>query len=432
MESRRGFMKHAVLLGLFIFLGVPFRWRRAMRALASGALVPTYRPKPSRSRTPQCVAVRPCEDYDTKKVYEAVRSAIDAAGFEIPAGKRVLLKPNILAQNTPDQCTTTHPAVVEAVCRLFIERGCECTIGESSAFYQGGGTEEAFVTSGIAEAAKRSGAKLLAFESARLVKIESGEALNPFYMTEAVLSHDIVVDLPKLKLHRLARYTGAIKNLYGCIPGGAKQRYHMLYQERADYQEYWGKPLVDVYEAVNPDLTVMDAVMGLDEDGPAANGTPRKTGAILASKNGAALDIAACRMIGFDPLWVPAVAEAVRRGLADPAAVGIDGELPAVPYAKLPDLVKKTGLAKSIDDYMFTQLMVEPRIGRSSCTRCGLCVSECAPGALAADRKGYPAVDYSRCIRCYHCESVCPHGAVTLHGGGVNHLIRALRSISGI
>ena len=432
MDTRRGFIRNAAGLTLFLLLGLPLRWKRGLAALVQGTPSPASHSRGSARNNSPIVAVEPCSDYDREKVYAAVRKAIEASGFMIPAGKRVLLKPNILAQNTPDQATTTHPAVVEAVCRLFMERGCECTIGESSAFYQGGGTEEGFVTSGMADVAKRCGAELLAFESARLVKTESGCVLNPFYITEAVFSHDIVVDIPKLKLHRLARYTGAIKNLYGCIPGGAKQLYHMLYQERPDYQECWGGPLVDVYEAVNPDLTVMDAVVRLDEDGPAANGTPRPTGVVLASSNGAALDIAACRMIGFDPMWVPAVAEAVRRGLSDPDKLIVRGALPFVPYAKLPDVEKKTGLSKVFDDYMFTQLMVEPRICRSACAKCGICAAECAPGAVSLDSRGYPVIDYAGCIRCYHCRSVCPHGAVSLHGGAVNHIIRALRVLVGL
>ena len=137
-------------------------------------------------------------------------------------------------------------------------------------------------------------------------------------------------------------------------------------------------------------------------------------------------------MIGFDPLWVPAVAEAARRGLADPGAVAVKGELPSVPYVKLPDLEKKTGLSKTMDDYMFTQLMVEPRVCRSSCAKCGLCAAECAPGAISFDGSRYPVIDYAACIRCYHCNSFCPHGAVTLHGGAVNHIIRALRVLVGL
>lgn len=365
-------------------------------------------------------------------MHAAVRRSLDAIGYTVPSGKKILLKPNILAQNKPEQCATTHPAFVAAVCRIFTENNCDVTVGESSAFYQGGGTEEGFITSGIADAARRHNAKLLAFEATDLRKITSGKTLNPFYLTDAVFTHDIVVNLPKLKLHRLARFTGALKNTYGCIPGGTKQLYHKLYQARDDYQAYWGKPIVDVYQAVNPDLVIMDGIYGLDKDGPAANGEPRQTGVILASANGAALDIAACRMIGFDPLWVPAVAEAVGRGMADPFGLKITGKLPSVPYTRLPDLEKKKGLAQKVDDYMFDQLLVKPVIDRSTCVKCSKCIERCAPGAISAGKNDFPFINDRICIRCYCCEKYCPYGAIHLHGSGANHLIRAVRAITGI
>ena len=432
MGSRRDFIKHLIALALLMAFGA--RLRRSGCAAAS---LPAPMPGNSarQGSTPaggSLVSVEGCERYSEDEVYAAVRRSLKAIEYPMLQGKKVLLKPNILAQNRPEQGTTTHPAVVAALCRIFAENGCTVTIGESSAFYQGGGTEAGFATSGIADVARKYGATLTAFESTDLRKITSGRALNPFYVTDAVFTHDVVVDLPKLKLHRLARYTGALKNTYGCIPGGAKQLYHKLYQARDDYQDFWGKPLADVYEAVNPDLTVLDGIVGLDEDGPAANGKPRLTGAIIASQNGAAVDIAACRMIGFDPWWVPAVAEAVHRGMADPAMVKILGQLPSVPYRKLPDLEKKTGLAKKVDDYLFDQLLVRPVIDRSACMKCDKCIQRCALHAIAAGKGGFPTIDDALCIRCYCCEKYCPSGAIALHGGGINHLIRAVRVITGI
>lgn len=391
----------------------------------------TAQRKPVRSADDR-VSIEHCDKYDEDEIYAAIRHSLTAIGYKVPSGKSVLLKPNVLAQNKPEQATTTNPAIVGAVCRIFAEKNCTLTIGESSSFYQGGGTEEGFITSGIAAVAEKYSARLLAFESTNLQKITSGQTLNPFYLTEAVFTHDIVVDLPKLKLHRLGRYTGAIKNIYGCIPGGTKQIYHKLYQARDDYQDFWGKPLVDIYQAVSPDLAILDGIIGLDKDGPAANGEPRQTGVILTSRNGAAADIAACRMIGFDPLWVPAVAEAVRRKLADPLNIKIIGKLPSIPYTKLPDLRKKTGFAKKVDDYLFDQLIVEPVINISSCNQCGECIRRCAPAAISAEKNGFPIINDRICIRCYCCEKYCPQGAITLSGGGVNHLIRAVRMITGI
>ena len=199
-----------------------------------------------------------------------------------------------------------------------------------------------------------------------------------------------------------------------------------------DYQEYWGGPLADVYEAVNPGLTLMDAVIGLDRDGPAANGKPKKTGLLLASENGAALDAVMCRIIGFDRKRVPAVREALSRGLATEEKIDVLGEEPSIPYVKLPDLIRKSGLSKKIDDYIFDQFIVEPRIEKSKCARCGNCVRECAPGAVYFNTKDYPEIDYDTCISCYCCSEYCSRGAITLHGGAANHLMRGIRWIMGL
>lgn len=380
-----------------------------------------------KKRGTMTVAVEPCLKYDPAVVYRSLVDALEKIGYSPPRGKSVLLKPNIIAQNTPEQSTTTHPAIVDAVCRYFMERACTISIGDSSAFYQGGCTAEGFETSGIAAVARKYGAKLIPFETTRLRKITSGVYLNPFYVTEAVFTHDIVVNLPKLKVHRLARYTGGIKNMYGCVVGGSKQVYHRLFQNRPDYQRFWGKPLVDVFEAVEPHLTVMDAVMGLDKDGPAATGDPRFTGLLLASESAPALDVIACRITGIDIEKVPAVKEAIDRGLISEHAITVHGSVPSIPYVILPDLKPKKGLAKRLDDYMFNQFIVVPVITKERCTRCNDCIEGCATRAIRYGRDGFPVIDYGRCIYCYCCESYCGHRAIGLKGSGVNMVMRAAR-----
>lgn len=412
------------LLSRFIIKGNPDLIAAAMKDKNTSA--PARRIKRGRKAI---VSIEKCPGYEPDDVYRALKRALDAIGFRVPEKKRVLLKPNIIAQNTPRQATTTHPSVIEAVCRVFSEKNCIITIGESSAFYQGGCTRLGFDTSGIAEAGRKYGAEILPFEATLLKKITGGKVLNPFYITQAIFDCDLVVNLPKLKLHRLARYTGAIKNTYGCVVGGTKQIYHTLFQERSDYQEYWGKALVDVYEAVNPGLTIMDAIIGLDRDGPAANGTPRFTGLLLASENGAALDVAACGVIGFDPCWVPAVREALERGLATVDTIRIAGELISVPYVKLPDVKKKTGISKKLDDHVFEQFIVTPVLDESGCDKCNACVEKCAPRAIQLKTNGYPHVDLTKCIHCYCCSEYCPKKAITLSGGLTNHLIRGLRQV---
>jgi uncharacterized protein (DUF362 family)/Pyruvate/2-oxoacid:ferredoxin oxidoreductase delta subunit len=428
--SRRSFIRKFSMyfLALPVLMSALFKKGDHMSVRAAEIItLPGKTRKPGAASSGHEVAVEPCGSYDPCLVYNAVAKALGAIRFRAPAGKKILLKPNLIAQNTPDQAATTHPAVVDAVCRFFAEHDCRISIGDSSAFYQGGGTAEAFITTGIAGVAKKYGAALVPFETTRLRKITTGTYLNPFYVTESVFEHDLVVNLPKLKLHRLARYTGAIKNMYGCVVGGSKQMYHRPFQHRHDYQEFWGKPLVDVYEAVTPHLSIMDAVIGLDKDGPAANGEPKFTGLVLASTSGPALDVAACRIIGFDPEWVPAVREAVERGLVSPGAITVRGALPSVPYVRLPDTEQKEGIMRKLDDYVFGAFIMTPVINRGACKQCDACVDACAARAIRYDGEKLPVIDYDACIRCYCCESYCPHGAIGLHGGAVNRVIRGVR-----
>lgn len=410
-----------------IFLNFPFRTKAASLRSKTSDVLPGRRRSMKTEKAE--VSVRKCGTYNPGEVHDAIKGGLDDIGFSITEKSSVLIKPNILAQNTPDQCTTTHPALVEAVCSIFSAYKCRITIGESSAFYQGGGTREGFTTSGIAAVAERYGAALLPFEATRLRKITSGKALNPFYITEAVFNHDIVVNLPKMKVHQLAGYSGALKNLYGCIPGGTKQLYHKQFQDRPDYREFWGIPLVDVFEAVKPKLNIMDAVYGLDNNGPAANGDPRFTGLILVSADAAALDLTACRIMGLDYRRIPAVREAVNRGLTDPEKIAVTGEVPMVQYVNLLDKEPSAGISKSIGDYMFDRFIVEPRLDEDKCSKCGICVKDCAVSAIKTGNEGFPEFDLNACIRCYCCSEYCTSGAIYLHGGVINHIIRGIRSI---
>jgi uncharacterized protein (DUF362 family)/ferredoxin len=429
-DSRRSFIRKSSLffMTILFIMSIPVKGGKRMIARTAAARKPATDNKPKKKTVfRQNVAVEPCDSYDPETVYRAMLKALDAIGFTARPGTKVLLKPNVIGQNTPEQAATTHPSVVDAACRYFREHGCSVSIGDSSAFYQGGGTTAGMETTGIAAVAKKHGARLIPFETTALREITGGKYLDPLYISEAVYEHDLVVNLPKLKVHRLARYTGAIKNVYGCISGGTKWLYHIRYQHRPDYQEMWGNPLVDVYEAVSPRLTIMDAVIGLDKDGPQATGEPRFTGLLLASTSGPALDVVACRIIGFEPHWVPAVREALARGLTDEEKITILGTLPLIPYVKLPDMRTSTGLFQKIGDYFFGQIMVTPVIELDKCTKCGACVEKCAPAAITWNNKRLPVIDYGKCVSCYCCEKYCAYDAIHLSGGTVNHIIRGVR-----
>jgi uncharacterized protein (DUF362 family)/Pyruvate/2-oxoacid:ferredoxin oxidoreductase delta subunit len=378
------------------------------------------------------VAVMDADRYDAELVARKVSAALEALGIAIPRGARVLVKPNILAQNRPSQCATTHPAVVDALCAILSDSGCLVTIGESSAFWQPGHTRRAFETSGIARIARKYGARLVAFEEdGGILRRRDGNAiLDEVLLTRRLDETDWLVNLPKLKTHSFFRMSGAVKNLFGLVPGGTKYEYHFV----GGYtREAFGEKLADVASFAPPGVTVMDAIVGLEGFGPAATGKPKATGLLLASDNPYAVDCVAARVIGLEPDEVKSVVAGIRRGLvtadATPAVVGDRADIPRVPY-RLPKVHPEEPRG---EDTLYRVITVRPRVKARSCTGCGACADACPAGAIAV--RGAPAVagiEAERCLNCWLCHYLCPARAIPLSGPWYAPALWALRRIARI
>jgi len=231
------------------------------------------------------VSVVKCDSYDEKLVLEKVKEALDLIGFEIKEGSKVLLKPNVLSAKRPDEAVTTHPSVINAVCKILKEKKCKILIGDSSGMGVGG-TREAFKKTGIEEISKKYNAELIPFEESKIVYTKiNGKILKGIHVSKSILDVDFIINMPKLKTHALVGYTGAVKNMFGIIPGGKKSYYHKICGNQITFADL----LIDIYNCRIPDLNIMDGIMGMEGNGPAA-GKIKKTGIIIASKSGVALD----------------------------------------------------------------------------------------------------------------------------------------------
>ena len=92
-----------------------------------------------------------------------------------------------------------------------------------------------------------------------------------YYISKEVFDYDHVINVPKLKTHSLMTLTGAIKNMYGIVPGGLKKKLHGELPLSEDFAEI----IVDIYKRRIPSLNIMDAVIGIEGDGPGAQGEKR-------------------------------------------------------------------------------------------------------------------------------------------------------------
>ena len=117
-----------------------------------------------------------------------------------------------------------------------------------------------------------------------------------------MLDVDKIINVPKLKTHGMTVYSGAVKNMFGIIPGSYKGEYHLRFEDVDDFADL----LVDLCLFAKPVLTVMDAVVGMEGYGP-TNGRPRTVGLIISSPDPYALDVVAAEVIGLKGRQVPTI-----------------------------------------------------------------------------------------------------------------------------
>ena len=365
------------------------------------------------------VAIVRCDEYTNEAVGAAVGTGLGLLGgierFMKP-GERILLKPNMLAPDPPERCVTTHPTVLFGAIQHVQKAGARVSVGDSP-----GLARQATVArkSGLGEAAAACGVEMTDFVAGRTVSFHEGVQNKQFRVAEAALEADGIVNLCKLKTHGLARMTGAVKNVFGCVPGLEKAQFHM----RLPDPNLFGRMLVDLARLLEPRLHVMDAVMAMEGNGP-RGGRPKKVGVLLMSADPVALDATACRLIGLDPGFVPTntAGEAAGLGVMQADRIEIVGERMAdvavtgfEAVARRPSIMPKRGILRLLRD----RLVPRPVIVPEKCTRCGQCVEVCPTDPKSVDwvdgdRKRMPRHRYATCIRCYCCQELCPESAIVI------------------
>ena len=355
------------------------------------------------------VSVVTCRSYEPAALDQALRSALEPlggiAGFVRP-GMNVLLKPNLLAPLPPERGVDTHPALISAVARLVRQAGGQVLVGDSP----GGPTDiapQVWRASGLGAIAEAEGIPLVSFDSG-VWRQHNGHG---YLIARPVLEADLIINLPKLKTHSFVLYTGAIKNLFGAIPGTRKRELHL----RAPGVEEFSHVLVDVLALTRPGLSIVDGILGLEGNGPGASGRPRAYNCLLASADPVAVDAVCAHALGFGPGRVRHIELAAARGLGTAALehIRIVGEPRALEFGhvRLPAArwlfrVPPPGITRPLDSV----LRARPRFIAGACVGCGSCVQACPVGALEAGRP--PRLSRATCVGCLCCAEICPHAAI--------------------
>lgn len=344
--------------------------------------------------------------------YGNVREAVDRAFELFPLeirGSKVLIKPNVLRASEANEGIVTHPAVLRAVVEKVESLApASIVVGDNPGMASYGANEESFEKTGLMEAAGGYYRNI----GTDSVNVDFNPDFMPMVsVSRAVMEADIVISLPKFKTHGLTVMSGAIKNCYGYLPGAQKAVLHKL----AGSPERFHELIVDVFRLRIPDLSLVDAVVGMEGNGPASPEL-REIGLILASDNATALDAVIAKMMGCEPGRLRFLQRAREAGLGDYdiGSIEVLGELKQIPGFKLPPLGGEANIDnEAIQTLIHSRTILSPQADPDLCTGCGACIGQCPVSALSMGAR-VPEVNSDICIMCFCCQEICPEKAIML------------------
>jgi uncharacterized protein (DUF362 family) len=252
--------------------------------------------------------------YDRAQLRHSIETLLEPLGGMaafVKPGDRVLLKPNLLTGARPTKECVTRPEVVYCVAQMVQAAGGKPFLGDSPAF-------------GSALGVATANGYLPIIEELKLPVVEmkgkryetASEDFNHLLLSKEAMEADVVINLPKVKSHVQLTVTIGTKNLFGCVPGKMKAWWHM---EAGKDRERFGRMLVETARAINPNLTILDGIIGHEGNGP-SGGEPRELGVLGASANVFALDRALVDILQIDPSTVPTIVASQHLGLCSDIA----------------------------------------------------------------------------------------------------------------
>ena len=344
--------------------------------------------------------------------YQNVRQAVDRAFELFPLkvkGKKIFIKPNVLRAGKAEEGITTHPAVLRAVVeKIETMQPAAIVVGDNPGAFNYGANEESFKKTGLMEAA---GPYYQNIGSDSQNVDFNADFMPTVNLSRIVLEADIIISLPKFKTHGLTTLSGAIKNSYGFLPGAQKAKLH----KAAGNPKRFHEMLIDVFRLRVPDLFIVDAVVGMEGNGPASPDLI-DIGLILASDNAVAMDGVIAVMMGCEPGQLRFLQKAKEAGLGDYelSTIEVIGQMKKLPDFKLPPLGGKASMSnKPLQDWLQRLTLLLPQADPELCTGCGTCVDQCAAMALSMN-ENLPQVDADSCITCFCCQEICPEKAMNL------------------
>jgi uncharacterized protein (DUF362 family) len=220
-------------------------------------------------------------------ISEILKQAVKDA--EVRGKRRIFVKPNL---SHPEYVpgVVTSPALTHELVSLLRDEAEEVVVGESDGFNYS--CRSAFKKTGMETAVKKAGGTVINLSEDKLVKVKfqnNSSPLKELFLPQTVLEADAIVNLALMKTHEWAMYSGAIKNLFGCVPSNKRIYLH----------PYLSEVFYRLYTILKPQLTVMDARVAIEGNGP-TKGNPVKMDLMLTSNCALATDVIASKIMGLN------------------------------------------------------------------------------------------------------------------------------------
>jgi len=373
-----------------------------------------------------------CTDYKPGKIYHHIGQFFHYVGGirqYVKPGMKVLIKPNLCSGHPPEKAVTTHPVLVEQIVKLMMEQGADVTIGDNPI----GQVEKKLIekiweVTGINNVVKRTGCRKSMLDNDGFQKKTlylNGKSFD-YHISKECLNADLVINVPKFKTHLLMGFTGAVKNMLGIVPGRSKVKLHSF----APAKEEFSKVLVEVFSQRVPEFTVMDAIEGIEGDGPTTRGEKRKFALLMISSDALLVDAISTRLMGLEAEQILTNRDARDRGLGqtDSPHIYLDG-FRALSGCIIPDFKMPTTFGYSnakVIKKLFDIAKFTITIAGEKCAKCLRCMDNCPVEAIYKTGIGL-SIDKTKCIQCMCCLEICPVGAVEVAKSKFYQQLKELR-----
>ncbi len=378
------------------------------------------------------VSLKKCLNYDYLELIEVLKKSFDNLGGIdkfLNKGDRVLLKLNLLMKSKPESAVTVHPLFVKAISKILLDNEINVIIGDSpggpfnkillKSIYKDTGMNQIvtelneYIDNNNIKASIKLNDNFKSFEK----KNKNGKILNKLTLVDMLNDVDKVISISKLKTHGMMVFTGAVKNLFGTVPGVLKAEYHFKMSELKDFANM----LIDICEIVNPVLSFMDAIIGMEGEGP-SSGHPRKIGAVIASKSPFHLDMIATDLISLNHRRVPTISESFNRNICEENYDDIELIGEKVKIFKISNFIipESYGLnfagkgPKFLQNLLTKLARPKPVFNKRGCIGCRICYEACPPKTIFMENNK-AVVNLDNCIRCFCCQELCPEKTIDIH-----------------